>query len=106
MVALISHASYPNPSNTDSSSSSGYDDEDDDEDFSEFRSTKNGLQEVLLVCYYALGDSFFLPLQNLFNLAFNPNPNPNPSNAVNGLLSWTSLEVFLFVLSSVMTGKP
>jgi transportin-3 len=65
------------------------DGEDDEEDFAEFRSTKSGLQDVLLVCFYALDDVFFRQLGEFAGYTD---------------VSWPRLEAVMFILQSVMSG--
>jgi len=67
------------------------DGDEDEDDFVEFRSSKSGLQDVLLVCFYALDDVFFKQLGEFAGAPEAPH-------------SWIKLEAVLFILQSVASG--
>lgn len=76
-------------------------DEDDMQDLESFREHKNGIQEVVLICFHALRGSFFATIMETIISQSDPNPiphsntnpnaNPNvltpPSNGLNGAIS-------------------
>jgi len=71
---------------------------DDEDDFEEFRSSKAGVDEVLLICYYCLEERFFSMLSD-YKASVTA-----AGGAGEGTADWTTLEVLLFTLTSIMTG--
>jgi len=67
-----------------------YDGDDDEDDFLSFRDQSQGsIQDVILVCYYSLQESFFSPLQELIMKDEN---------------DWRNIEVILYIIQLAMDG--
>ena len=80
LISLLSQCQYPE----------GFIDwdesDDDEEDFSSFRDYRQGIQEVLVVCFYSLQGDFFLCL----------------ADSLQTSTSWCCLEAVMYVMSAVM----